>query len=141
MTELQKKDLLEQAKQARKFSYAPYSEYCVGAALLCNDGTVFTGCNIENAAFGDTVCAERTAIFQAVSKGFQDFTAIAIAGSPKQENISQASYPCGSCRQVMREFCNPDQFLVLVADHDDSFHECLLGDLLPRGFGPDNLTD
>ena len=92
--------LVEDALQAKNFSYSPYSKFQVGAALLCEDGTIYTGCNIENAAFGPTNCAERTAFFKAVSEGKREFSAIAIAGGRTGEEISDYAYPCGVCRQV-----------------------------------------
>ena len=106
--------LIEKAIEARNFSYAPYSHYHVGAALLTGDGAIYTGCNIENAAFGPTICAERTAIFKAVSEGKREFTHIAIAGSPEGD-LTQYAWPCGVCRQVMAEFCKIDEFQIIVA--------------------------
>ena len=113
-------------------SYAPYSRFPVGAALLCADGTVFTGCNIENAAYGPTLCAERTALAKAVSEGSRDFTAIAIAGKS-----ADYCWPCGVCRQVLWEFA-PD-LTVLVARGDGDYVKFPLRELLPHGFGPGSL--
>ncbi len=108
-------ELIEKAIEARKMAYAPYSEFCVGAALLCKDGTVYTGCNIENASYGACNCAERTAIFKAVSEGAGDFEAIAIVGGKLGESISFCP-PCGICRQVMAEFCDADTFRIVLSD-------------------------
>lgn len=133
------RELIEAALQARKASYSPYSGYQVGAALLTRDGKVYTGCNIENAAFTPTVCAERTAFFKAVSQGERHFAAIAIAGSPAGE-MTQFSWPCGVCRQVMMEFCSPESFTVIVAKSETEYRKRTLSELLPEGFGPENLA-
>lgn len=140
MTEDQIKELIKIAVAARKNSYSPYSHYQVGAALLATDGQVFPGCNIENAAYTPTNCAERTAFFKAVSVGVRDFTAIAIVGSPEGDEITQSSYPCGVCRQVMMEFCNPEVFQVIVARSLEEYEIRTLKDILPEGFGPANLN-
>jgi len=132
-------ELLAKADEARKNSYTPYSHYTVGAALLCADGTVVTGCNMENAAYSPGLCAERCAIYKAVSEGYRDFIAIAVAGSPEGEEISQYAYPCGVCRQVMREFVNPGEFTVYIAGPDNKYDTKTLEDLLPQSFGPENL--
>ena len=132
--------LIVQALQAREFSYAPYSGYKVGAALLTADGHVYTGCNIENAAYSPTNCAERTAFFKAVSEGKKDFCAIAVAGGPAGEEIAQYAYPCGVCRQVMKEFCDPQTFESIVAKSKDEYQVKKLCELLPEGFGPSNLS-
>lgn len=124
-------ELMKQAMEARKNSYSPYSQFKVGAALLCEDGTVYTGCNIENASYSPTNCAERTAFFKAVSEGQRKFKAIAIAGGKEK---LEPCYPCGVCRQVMAEFCNLDEFQIVCMTLDDKL-ECLsLRDLLPRSF-------
>lgn len=128
-----KGNLMELAEQARTAAYAPYSAYRVGAALLCADGTVYTGCNIENAAFTPTVCAERVAFFKAVSEGKLRFTAMAVAGG-KGKSAGADCAPCGVCRQVMQEFCDPDTFLVLIRQ-GGKVQSCLLRELLPMGFG------
>lgn len=125
-------ELIHFAKNAMQQSYSPYSGYTVGAALLCTDGTVYTGCNIENASFSPTVCAERTAFFKAVSDGHRDFTAMAVCGG-KNGNIQNVFPPCGVCRQVMREFCKDDFTLYLVGA-DDNYETCTLGELLPKSF-------
>ena len=125
-------ELVEKSIEAMGKAYAPYSGYQVGAALLCADGTVYTGCNIENATYTPTVCAERTAIFKAVSEGHRDFAAIAVCGG-KNGVITGAFPPCGVCRQVMREFCR-DDFPVYLVGADASFERCTLSELLPRSF-------
>ena len=124
-------ELVKLAAEAMENAYAPYSGYQVGAALLCADGTVYTGCNIENAAFSPTVCAERTAIFKAVSDGRRDFSAIAICGG-KEGRITRPFPPCGVCRQVMREFCT-EAFRIYLAE-PGGFQEKTLGQLLPESF-------
>ena len=125
--------LCELAKEAMAHSYSPYSGFKVGAALLCGDGTVYQGCNIENAAFGPTNCAERTAIFKAVYDGRRDFVAIAVCGG-KDGVITGQFPPCGVCRQVMREFCG-DDFKILMAN-PEGFEEVTLSQLLPHSFSP-----
>ena len=129
-------ELIGIALDAMKKSYSPYSHFTVGAALECSDGTVYTGCNIENAAFTPTNCAERTAFFKAVSEGRRDFVRIAVVGG-KNGIVSSSTAPCGVCRQVMREFCKND-FAVLMYD-GENIAETTLGDLLPDSFGPDDL--
>ena len=124
--------LIEKAKMAMEYAYAPYSGYKVGAALLCTDGTVYTGCNIENAAYSPTVCAERTAIFKAVSDGRREFTAIAVCGG-KNGEITGFFPPCGVCRQVLREFCK-DDFSVYLAGPDGQYQTRTLAQLLPDSF-------
>ena len=131
--------LIEKALQARKKSYSPYSNYQVGAALLTDAGEVFLGCNIENAAYSPTNCAERTAIFKAVSEGKKKFDAIAIVGGPKDMEITQYAYPCGVCRQVMMEFCDPERFQIIVAKSVEEYEVKTLKQLLPEGFGTANL--
>lgn len=126
------KELCRLAVKSMEKSYSPYSGYCVGAALLTDGGKVYTGCNIENAAFSPTVCAERTAFFKAVSDGERDFTAIAVAGG-KNGIIEGAFPPCGVCRQVMSEFCKPD-FKVLLVTGKDSYEEYTLKEILPLAF-------
>ena len=123
--------LCELAKEAMMHSYSPYSGYKVGAALLCKDGTVYQGCNIENASFTPTICAERTAIFKAVYDGHRDFAAIAVCGG-KDGVIIGAFPPCGVCRQVMREFC-ADDFRILMVNQS-GFEEVTLAQLLPYSF-------
>ncbi len=135
------RNLIEQALNARNGSYSPYSGYKVGAALLCSNGDVVTGANIENASYGATVCAERCAVFKAVSGGKRDFEAIAIAGGNASETdeMSDYAFPCGICRQVLREFADPASFKVIVARSVDDHREYTLEELLPESFGPDNL--
>ena len=123
--------LCELAKEAMTHSYSPYSGYKVGAALLCKDGTVYTGCNIENAAYTPTICAERTAIFKAVYDGQRAFAAIAVCGG-KNGVITGRFPPCGVCRQVMREFCSDDFKVYLVTP--EGYQETTLGQLLPDSF-------
>ena len=131
--------LIQAAREARKNSYAPYSHYMVGAALLTADGQVVTGCNIENAAYTPTNCAERTAFFKAVSEGRREFRAIAVAGSPAGDELTQYAYPCGVCRQVMAEFCDPESFEIIVAGPAGAYRMMTLRELLPESFGPGNL--
>ena len=127
------KELVQCAFAMHEFSYVPYSKFPVGAALLCADGTVFTGCNVENAAFGSTICAERTALVKAVSEGHRDdFVRIAVVG-----NSSDYCWPCGACRQMLYEFA-PDLTL-LVARGDHEFVRTTLRELMPHGFGPKDL--
>jgi len=132
------KALIQLALEARERAYAPYSKYMVGAALLAKSGKVFQGCNIENAGYSPTNCAERTAFFKAVSEGEREFVAIAIVGGYKGAPVNYA-YPCGVCRQVMMEFCDPKSFRVITALSEDTFMEKTLEELLPYGFGPSNL--
>lgn len=124
--------LVEMAMSAMEGAYVPYSGYKVGAALLCADGTVYTGCNIENAAFTPTVCAERTAFFKAISDGHREFSAIAVCGG-KDGHIAGYFPPCGVCRQVMREFCK-DDFLVHMAGAAGAIKTRTLAQLLPESF-------
>lgn len=129
--------LLELARKARINSYAPYSHYKVGAALLTKTGMTYTGCNIENASFTPTVCAERTALFKAVSDGETEFEAIAIVGG-KGGIIDESCIPCGVCLQVISEFCDKD-FCVYVQTSYDDYKRYLLGELMPHGFSGDNI--
>ena len=124
--------LIKLAKEAMTHAYAPYSSYKVGAALLCDDGTVYQGCNIENAAYGPTICAERLAIFKAVYDGKRDFTAIAVCGG-RDGVITGFFPPCGVCRQVMREFCGND-FVIYIAVAADTFQAHTLAEILPYSF-------
>ncbi|MBQ3251949.1 MAG: cytidine deaminase [Oscillospiraceae bacterium] len=124
-------DLIDEAKQAMATAYAPYSGFQVGAALLCADGTVYTGCNMENAAYSPTLCAERTAFAKAVSEGRRDFTAMAVCGG-KNGVISGICTPCGVCRQVMAEFCREDFQILLVTP--EGYEKRTLGQLLPESF-------
>lgn len=133
------KQLCSLAMEAMERSYAPYSGYRVGAALLTESGAVYTGCNIENASYTPTICAERTAIFKAVSEGERRFSVIAIAGG-KNGIVSGGFPPCGVCRQVMAEFCSPD-FSVLMVTGEDTYTRYTLDELLPCGFGPTNMQE
>ena len=128
---MEKQELIREAIAARKRSYSPYSHFQVGAALLGRSGKVYTGCNIENAAYSPTNCAERSAFFSAISQGERDFEAIAIAGG-KDELIS--CYPCGVCRQVMAEFCDPCTFRIICGKSRESLEIMTLDELLPKGF-------
>lgn len=132
------KELIRLALEAREMSYSPYSKYMVGAALLTKNGKVYKGCNIENASYTPTNCAERTAFFKAVSEGERQFEAIAVVGGYKGAPKDYA-YPCGVCRQVMMEFCNPKKFRVISAVSEDEYIEETLEQMLPHGFGPSNL--
>ena len=131
--------LIKTAVGQLAFSYTPYSHFKVGAALLAENGTVYTGCNIENAAYTPTNCAERTAFFKAVSEGVHDFHAICIVGGMNGVLNGYAA-PCGVCRQVMMEFCNPETFQIILAAADGKYKIYRLKELLPEGFGPDNLN-
>lgn len=130
--------MIEAATGQMRFSYAPYSDFKVGAALLTKDGTLYTGCNIENAAYTPTNCAERTAFFKAVSEGVREFRAICIAGG-KGGVLTEYAAPCGVCRQVMMEFCDPDAFRIILAVSKEQYEIFTLRELLPKGFGPQNL--
>lgn len=132
------KQLIRAALDARKLAYAPYSNYTVGAALLTAEGDIFQGGNIENASYGATNCAERTAIFKAVSEGRRDFSAIAIAGGMENAEPADYAYPCGICRQVMQEFAGED-FRVFVAKSITDYKEYRLRELLPYGFGGESI--
>jgi len=129
------KMLIEKSIAMMDFSYTPYSNFTVGAALLTKQDEVYTGCNIENASFTPTNCAERTAIFKAVSEGKKEFKAIAIVGGPKKQLVDYC-YPCGVCRQVMREFCE-DDFLIILAKSKDDYKIFTLSEIYPGGFKPE----
>ena len=128
--------LIEKAFEAQKFCYTPYSNFNVGAALLTSDGTIYQGCNIENAAFTPTNCAERTAFFKAISEGQMDFVAIAIVGNKNGIKQGEGDYcaHCAVCRQVMAEFCDLDTFKVIMAKDINDYKEYTLGELLPLAF-------
>ena len=134
-------ELVAKAKEALENSYSPYSHFAVGAALLSTDGQVFIGCNIENSSFGATNCAERTAFFQAVSEGVKEFRAIAIVGGPKGSKKGELCAPCGVCRQVMMEFCDPKKFQIVLEDGNGGCFAKTLEEILPLGFGPANLRE
>lgn len=133
---MEEKSLIHAAMEARKKAYAPYSDFLVGAALLTESGKVYSGCNIENASYGATNCAERTAVFGAVAEGERHFNAIAIVGGMKDREMTYA-FPCGICRQVLREFCEPEQMWVIVAKSETDYKKMKLSELLPESFGPD----
>lgn len=130
--------LIDTALAQLEFSYAPYSGFNVGAALLAKNQAVYTGCNIENAAYTPTNCAERTAFFKAVSEGVRDFEAICIVGGKNQKATGYTA-PCGVCRQVMMEFCHPKTFKIILAIDRENYRVYTLEDMLPQGFGPANL--
>lgn len=132
-------ELWQMALDARKRAYTPYSHFKVGAALLTADGKVYQGCNIENAAYTPTNCAERTAFFKAVAEGERSFTAIAVVGAPEGQEADQFCPPCGVCRQVMEEFCDPAAFRIILADPEHGTVSYRLNEILPYGFGPANL--
>ena len=138
MTEELKIKLFNEAKNMLNFSYTPYSNFKVGAALLSESGKIFTGCNIENAAYGPSKCAERTAFFKAVSEGILKFKAIMVIGGPGGI-IKDYCPPCGVCRQVMMEFCNPETFSIFLAKSETDIVEYKLKELLPLGFGNSDL--
>lgn len=135
--------LVTEALGARKKAYAPYSRFQVGAALLAEDGTVFTGCNVENASYPVGICAERNAFAHAVCEGHTKFAALAIVGAPAEKNGSDFCAPCGMCRQFIREFCGPDFPVILPkCDEEGKISEknvFTLEELLPESFGPENL--
>lgn len=134
MDKTEREMLILKALEARSRAYVPYSHYAVGAALLSADGQVIQGCNIENASYGATNCAERTAVFQAVALGMRKFRAIAISGGMEGRQPEDYAYPCGICRQVLQEFAEED-FKVIVAKSAEDFQEYDLKELLPLGFG------
>ena len=131
--------LINTAIEQLKFSYTPYSNFKVGAALLAKNGEIFTGCNIENASYTPTNCAERTAFFKAVSEGVREFRAICIVGG-KDGKLTEYTAPCGVCRQVMMEFCNPKTFQIILAVDKERYEIYTLEELMPLGFGPLNLV-
>lgn len=128
------KELVKAAYEAQKYSYSPYSGFEVGAALLGKNGKIYRGCNIENAAYSPSNCAERTAFFKAVSEGCREFEAIAIVGNKKGER-GDFCPPCGVCRQVMAEFCDPESFRIILGRSEEEYQSYFLKDLLPLGFG------
>lgn len=135
---LEVKELIRQAIEAMGKAYTPYSGFKVGAALLAKDGSIYQGCNIENAAYTPCNCAERTAFFKAVSEGIREFEAICIVGG-KDGVLTDFTAPCGVCRQVMMEFCEPDKFQIILAAGPEEYKIFTLEELLPMGFGPKNL--
>ena len=130
--------LIGEAIAAMQYSYSPYSHFRVGAALLTKSGKIYRGCNIENAAYTPTNCAERTAFFKAVSEGELEFEAICVVGG-KDGRLEEYTSPCGVCRQVMMEFCDPETFQIILATDEEHYAEFTLKELLPLGFGPGNL--
>ena len=132
------KDLISKAAEMRKFSYTPYSKFNVGAALLAKNGSIYTGCNIENASYSVTNCAERTAFFKAVSENVKEFDAIAIVGGHAEADELDFCFPCGVCRQVMSEFCD-DDFKVIVAKSQTEYKVYSLPEVLPERFGPKDI--
>ena len=130
--------LIDKALEMLQYSYTPYSHFKVGAALLAKNGKVYGGCNIENVAYTPTNCAERTAFFKAVSEGVTEFEALAVVGG-KDGTVTEYTTPCGVCRQVMMEFCNPETFEVIVAIDRDRYRVNTLKEILPDGFGPENI--
>lgn len=131
--------LIEKAIEQLQFSYAPYSNFKVGAALLAKNGTIYGGCNIESASYSPTNCAERTAFFKAVSEGIKEFEAICVVGG-KDGILTGYASPCGVCRQVMMEFCDPETFQIILATSKEQYEIFTLEEILPLGFGPKNLT-
>lgn len=131
-------EMIELAVKQLKYAYAPYSGFCVGAVLRTKSGRYYTGCNIENAAYTPTNCAERTAFFKAISEGERAFEAICIVGG-KQGELTAYTAPCGVCRQVMMEFCNPEDFQIILAMGKEDYKIYTLKELLPLGVGVDNL--
>ena len=133
------RSLIGKARAQLALAYAPYSGFYVAAALLCKDGTVYTGCNIENASYPAGNCAERTAIFKAVSEGHREFSCIVIMGG-KDGKVEEYCPPCGICRQVLREFCPPLGFSVILAKSEEEYRIFSLEELLPESFGPESLV-
>lgn len=136
---MDRRELIDIALEARQMAYTPYSHHKVGAALLTKDGRVYRGCNIESASYTPSNCAERTAFFKAVSEGERDFEAIAIVGGFEDSPVLRLCAPCGVCRQVMMEFCDPETFEIILCDEKDEIHTYKLEELLPLGFGPANM--
>lgn len=135
MTETQIKTLIAEAYEAQKMAYVPYSHFRVGAALMTKNGRIYRGCNVENAAYSPTNCAERTAVFKAVSEGEREFAAIAVVGDDDTYTA-----PCGVCRQVLREFVIPEEFIVIMVGRGYDYQSMTLSELLPASFSQKNLT-
>lgn len=140
MQDIPVKELIQAALDARKKAYTPYSNFQVGAAVLTNELRIYTGCNIENAAYSPGICAERNAIYKAVSEGCRKIKAIAVVGDKCGDVITQYAYPCGVCRQVIREFSNPHEMMIVVAKNVDEYQIYTLDQLLPESFGPEHLN-
>ncbi|EHL16982.1 cytidine deaminase [Peptoanaerobacter stomatis] len=140
---MNKSELIRLAFKARENAYTPYSNFKVGAALLAKNGKIYQGCNIENATYSPTNCAERTAFFKAVSEGVREFNAIAIVGGLETTKNGEFEYtpPCGVCRQVMMEFCDYDNFTVILAKSEQEYKEYKLSEIMPLGFNKDNLKN
>ena len=139
LNEAKIKELIETAIGMRNYSYAPYSNFKVGAALLAKNGAVYTGCNVENAGYTPCNCAERTAFFKSVSEGVKEFDAICVVGG-KEGPLTDFAAPCGVCRQVMMEFCDPDTFEIIMAITPEEYKIMTLKELFPMGFGPADLA-
>ena len=139
MEQVMVEKLIDTAIEQLKFSYTPYSNFKVGVAFLTKSGKIYTGCNIENASYTPTNCAERTAFFKAVSEGVRDFQAICIVGG-EDGKLTEYTAPCGVCRQVMMEFCNPKTFQIILAVDKERYEIYTLEELMPLGFGPLNLV-
>lgn len=139
MNQVSDRELIEEAIAAREMAYTPYSHFKVGAALLTADGRVYRGCNVENAGYTPSNCAERTAFFKAVSEGAREFAAIAIVAGREDGGLVRTA-PCGVCRQVMMEFCEPAAFRILLAVSPEDYEEWTLERMLPLGFGPKDLA-
>lgn len=131
--------LIQAAFSAREYAYTPYSHFKVGAALLCKNGKIYTGCNIESATYSPTNCAERTALFKAVSEGEREFSAIAVVGSLEGQKNTLVTSPCGVCRQMLYEF-GGDDLIVILAKSLEDYQITTLGELLPLAFGPQNIA-
>ena len=131
---MRNEDLILEAKKAREKSYSPYSHFQVGAALLTKDGKIYHGCNVENSAYSPTNCAERTAFFKAISEGDREFSKIAIVGGMEGTSADETCAPCGVCRQVMAEFCDPDTFMIVLCDGKGGVMEISLREILPYSF-------
>ena len=139
LNEAKIKELIETAIGMRAYSYSPYSHFQVGAALLAKNGTVYTGCNVENAGYTPCNCAERTAFFKAVSEGVKEFDAICVVGG-MEGPLTAFAAPCGVCRQVMMEFCDPETFEIIMAITPEEYKIMTLKELFPMGFGPADLA-
>ncbi len=140
MEKAQIQELIRIAMEQLAYSYVPYSHFRVGAALLAKNGTIYRGCNIENAAYTPSNCAERTAFFKAVSEGVKEFSAICVVGG-MNGILTELTPPCGVCRQVMMEFCDPEEFEIILATDTENYRIFRLKELLPHGFGPGNLAE
>ena len=138
MSDQEKRELIQKALEARRMAYAPYSHYLVGAALFTEDGSIYQGGNIENASYGATNCAERTAVFKAVSEGKRRIRAMAVTGGMEDTEPSDYAYPCGICRQVLQEFGTEDMQLIIAKSITD-YREFSLKELLPFGFGGESI--